>query len=253
VLLLWKPTNSGAVLKMDHQFPYSANILITNFHSDAETLQFQHFSIHKVTYRNWEQAKQKFPGCQVYHNGAHYYIQRNYEEVPPRPNDYVGLGGIPYESEDLMLSLRLFKPENISFIWHVIQTPNGPLRQYPYPQVFSELHSLPHYTLKAEECASFDTFFTDAPTWPGWKSAWFNVSHRYFLWGSSKEFNIGREHIEDWELERILDYYTALEAAIVPEHDFVSRRLRERAAVLLQISGDDAETLKKRLATLSTS
>ncbi len=83
-----------------------------------------------MSYSNWEQVKQKFPGCHVYHDGSHYYIQRNYKDVPPRPDDCIGLGNIPYESEDLMLLLRLYKPENISFLAQVIHTPNRSQRQY---------------------------------------------------------------------------------------------------------------------------
>lgn len=60
--------------------------------------------------------------------------------------------------------------------------------------------------------------------------------------GGSKEFNIARR-----ELERILDFFIALEAALVPEHDFVGRRLRKRAAALLGLDHDTAEFLKKRL------
>jgi len=193
-------------------------------------------------------VKQRLPGCKVSYGD--YYIKRDYIETPQLYDQY-GRWMIPYDSEDLMLLLRLFKPGNINFVEQVFHTPDGTWYQRPYPQVFSELHSSPRYTLRMEECASFDTFFANTPTWPGWKSAWFKVSRRYFLWGSSKEFNIARERSENWELERILDFYTALEAALVPEDDgFVARRLRERAAKLLQLSTDAAKTLKKRFTEL---
>ena len=98
---------------MELQSPYSANILMTNFTSDVNPLLFQNFSIQRVTYWNWEQVKQRFPGCRGFHNDAHHYIQRDYSTVPPHPNDCVGLGSIPYDAEDIMLLLRLFKPGDI--------------------------------------------------------------------------------------------------------------------------------------------
>jgi hypothetical protein len=229
---------------------YSANILIANFASNVEILRFQNFSIQKVTFRNWEQVKQKFPGYQVFHNDTHHYIQRDYGELLPHPEDRGGLGSIPFDSEDLMLLLRLFKPGDICFVGQVVHTPAGPRNQYRYPQVFSEVPYSSLYTLQAKESAFFDAFCAAALTWPGWKSVWFKVSRRYFLWGSSKEFNVTRERIGDWELERILDFYIALEAAIVPEHDYVGRRLRERAAVLLNLSADAAVALKQRFREL---
>jgi hypothetical protein len=44
-----------------------------------------------------------------------------------------------------------------------------------------------------------------------------------------------------------MDYTTALEAALVPESDFVSRRLRERAVKVLGLSDDDANKVKSLL------
>jgi hypothetical protein len=44
-----------------------------------------------------------------------------------------------------------------------------------------------------------------------------------------------------------MDYTTSLEAALVPESDLVSRRLRERAVKLLGLTGDDAIKAKKLL------
>src|SRR5262245_66659180 len=89
---------------------YSANILIANFESDVETVRFQNFAIYKVTDKNLESVRKKLPGYQVYHTGPrHHYIQRDYAQVPSHPRDQVGLGSIPFDSEDLMLLLRLFK------------------------------------------------------------------------------------------------------------------------------------------------
>jgi hypothetical protein len=62
------------------------------------------------------------------------------------------------------------------------------------------------------------------------------------LYGGGKEFNPYQG-----DVGRVIDYMTALEAAIVPESDFVSRRLRERAQRLLRLSGDAGAFTKKVL------
>jgi hypothetical protein len=63
---------------------------------------------------------------------------------------------------------------------------------------------------------------------PAWKAAWFLIARRFFLYGGNKEFNpkIG-------EVDRIVDYVTALEAVLTPEHDFLGKRISRRAAALL--------------------
>jgi hypothetical protein len=219
--------------------PYSAYILIANFKSDADPLQFRNFAIHKVTTWNWQRVLKMFPGHVIQDR---HYIHRDYPEVPPDVRNPYGLGRIPFDSEDVMLLLRLFKPGDICFVVQVTQTPEGLQRQYPYPQAFSDYYSTQIYSLNSAECKAFDTIFAQAPSWAGWNSAWFKISRRYFLWGGSKAFSITRR-----ELERILDFFIALEAALVPEHDFVGRRLRERAAALLGLDHDTAGLFKKRL------
>lgn len=127
-----------------------------------------------------------------------------------------------------MLLLRLFKARDIVFVAQVVRTQDNIFRQYKYPMAFSNYHSRSLYEMSEPEIPKFNEFFTEATKWPGWNAPWFNnVARRYFLWGGSKEFYPGRDN------ERILDYMIALEAAFVPEGDFVSRRLRERTAAIL--------------------
>ena len=79
------------------------------------------------------------------------------------------------------------------------------------------------------------------------------VARRYFLYGGAKEFNCYVERqsgIENNEVDRIVDYMIALEAALVPERDFVGRRLRERAACLVCRDPGESETTRKLLREL---
>ena len=76
-----------------------------------------------------------------------------------------------------------------------------------------------------------------------WNAGWFGVSRRFFLYGGGKHFN----PTFDSEVDRVVDYTAALEAAFVPEQDFVSRRLRERVIRLLQMTGAQESSTRKLL------
>ncbi len=232
--------------------PYSSLILLHNLDTDAEELAFAGYVIRPVTDANWENLKKIFSWTVVFRSGQH-YMRRDYEAVPPSPedDDPSGFGAIPYDSEDAMLLLRLFKPGDLVFLAQVIKGPDGQTySQYRYPQVFSSYHSPFPYSLRAPECSELDLFCREAPTWAGWRSPWFKMARRYFLWGSSKELNIQRARRDQWELERILDFFIALEAALVPENDFVSRRLRQRTARLLASDSAAADSFKTRIGRL---
>lgn len=80
------------------------------------------------------------------------------------------------------------------------------------------------------------------------------VARRYFLYGGAKEFNCYVERqsgIENNEVDRVVDYMIALEAALVPERGFVGRRVRERAARLVcPREPKESEETKKLLREL---
>ncbi len=223
---------------------YTAYILIQNIETRSKQLVFSKFRIKEIDNSNWGKCKELFKPVFVKRVGQH-FIERRYKEVPSLPQgeeDFSGLGRIPYDSEDLMLLLRLFKVGDIVYAAGAVETPEGKLlSQYQYPMVFSQYHSQYHYKMTEEEIPAFDGFFEQAPRWEGWYSEWFKIARRYFLWGGSKEFHPGRDN------ERILDYMIALEALFVLEGDFVSRRLRERAAAIYEGSEDEKSSLKKML------
>jgi hypothetical protein len=223
---------------------YTTYILIQNFETKPKELVFDKFRIVRVDNSNWDECKQIFRPVFVKRFGQH-FIERRYKGVPKLPKgeeDVSGLGRIPYHSEDLMLLLRLFREGDIVFITQAIKTPEGNLlSQYQYPMAFSEYHSPYHYKMSENDVQTFNVFHEKAPKRSGWRSEWFRIARRYFLWGGSKEFHPGRDN------ERVLDYMIALEALFVPEADFVSRRLRERAAAILGGTEDDKSILRKMM------
>jgi hypothetical protein len=62
-----------------------------------------------------------------------------------------------------------------------------------------------------------------------WNSPWFQIARRFFLYGSSKEFNIVHN-----EVDRIVDFIIVMESILVPEDDGSSgSRLRRRAVAII--------------------
>jgi hypothetical protein len=224
-----------------------ALILLENFDSGGSVLKFSDFQIFQVTSSNWDEVKEWFRPTFVSRQGTDYILHK-IAPILPHGNDIVGLGGLPYESEDLMLLLRLFRVGDLRFNAQIFRNAEGELlRQFAYPPVISEGPSSQKYKFGASDIPNFEAFAKQMRSGPGWSSSWFRVARRYFLWGGSKEFNCVRDHPATWELERVLDYMVALEATLVPEKDFVSRRLRERGASILTTDLAEREVIRKRL------
>jgi hypothetical protein len=180
--------------------------------------------------------------------------EKDYSSLPPAPGPAPsGFGGIPEDTEDSLLLLRLFKSGDISFAQVTVRDANADLySQYPY-RVISDIPTVFPYRLSESECLAWDVFADEVKSRPGWNSSWFTVARRYFLYGGAKEFNCYVERqsgIEVNEVDRIVDYMIALEAALVPERDFVGRRLRERGARLSCEDPEESEATKKLLREL---
>src|SRR5262249_29618664 len=97
--------------------------------------------------------------------------------------------------------------------------------------------------LNREEMAQWEAFAASLKSADSWKADWFQVARRSVLYGGSKEFN---PHF-DSEVDRVVDYMTAIEAALVPETDFVGRRLRKRTVAILGLTNDKARATEKLL------
>lgn len=173
--------------------------------------------------------------------------------MPPPGPPGSPVGGIPNDIEDILLLFRLYKAGDISFVKQAIIQPSGKTSvQFPY-RAMNDLNSYSplRFELGSEECESWTTFATAIRASQSWDSEWFSVSRRFFLYGGAKEFN------PKWDdVDRILDYVTALEAAVVPEMDFARRRISRRSAML--ISSDPPEqsgiaTLVKQLYDIRSS
>lgn len=92
------------------------------------------------------------------------------------------------------------------------------------------------FDISLEECRSWRAFAAGLRGSQSWKSDWFAAARRFFLSGGAKEFN------PKWDdVDRIVDYATALESTLVPESDYNTRRVSRRAAALIA-PDDPAQT-----------
>jgi hypothetical protein len=168
-------------------------------------------------------------------NQDDWILEKSYSVPPPGPPGSP-VRGIPNDLEDILLVFRLYKPGDISFVKQAITPPGGnTVVQFPY-RVMNDVNSYSalRFDLRSDGCDSWQAFAKLIRESQSWRSDWFFVARRFFLYGGAKEFN------PRWDdVDRIVDYVTALEAAIVPEMDFARRRISHRAAHL--ISTDPAE------------
>ena len=209
---------------------FTAYALIRNFSSDVDELRFTQFRLRHIR-QGFDQelldhAERLFPTLRP--TWDDWVYERHYESVPP-PHIESGwpLGGIPVDTENLLMLLRLFRPGDIAFAAQAFERGKERLWQQPY-RLLADVASSRRYELKQTECESFDAFVTELEPFFTAGADWFDVARRFFLYGGAKEFN---RHFD--EIDRIVDYTIALESILVFETEFISRRLRERAARLL--------------------
>ena len=135
---------------------YTAYALVRNLmrapgESNAETaeLRFPDFRFWnvpqcEVPYDNrMTGAREIFAGSNICFGDWVY--EKHYSSPPPAPGPSPsGFGGIPEDTEDSLLLLRLFKSGDISFAQVVVRDPKGKFyRQYPYRVISDILQCAP--------------------------------------------------------------------------------------------------------------
>ena len=231
---------------------YTAFASVKNLKAPSETLQFERFQLWAISPSNREWAMKVL--CVDRLKLGDWVYEREYETLPLIEGwDPPGLGRIPFDTEDTLLLLRLFRVGDLSFSNQVnLSTLKNTLlllrlfrvgdlsfsnqviwqgdtayQQMPYRALMS-LRSSMSYQMTEPDCSSFDDFASNLTSLQSWNSQWARITKAFVLYGGAKEFNPHQNQVD-----RIIDYAVALEASLVPERDFVGRRLRERAAVII--------------------
>lgn len=209
-------------------------VLIKNLRSRSEELQFADFKIVRIGSNldyDLKRAQKLFSKAMPLYKD--WFYERNY-----RGDDEL-LEKIPFDVEDTLFFLRLFKTGDLVFQNLAVETNSGELlSQLPY-RIMAYIHTTQMYQLESDECAAFDAFANEMRSQRNLSAPWFKTARRFFLYGGGKEFNPFHD-----EVDRVVDYMTALEALLVPERNFVGRRLRERAASLLKNNKAGPEDVK---------
>ena len=191
-----------------------------------------------------ERCHELFPFMHVFFTDWVY--KKSYPVTPPArsghdPSDFVG--DIPDEAEDLLLTLRLVQPGDISFVAQALVGEDGDLRsQLPY-RYFSSIASTHPYRFDPDLIPLVQDLL-QLVRQPAANSEWFSVAKRFFLYGGAKEFN---PNPAVKAFDRILDFAIALEAVLVFESESVSKLLRRRAIGLLELQGDPVKPIETLL------
>jgi hypothetical protein len=205
---------------------FKAYVLARNLESSARDLNFGEFTIKRIGLR-FTELREVFSSVDV--NQDDWILEKSYTLLPLGPPGSP-VGSIPNDIEDILLLLRLYKPGDISFIKQAIIPPSGnTLVQFPY-RAMNDLNSYSTLRFEAtsEECESWKAFAVSIRESRSWSSDWFAAARRFFLSGGAKQFN------PKWDdVDRIVDYATALESTLVPEKDYNTRRIRHRAGALI--------------------
>lgn len=211
---------------------FQAFVLVRNIKSPGTSLDFGELKIQRVGAR-FRALGDVFSRADV--NQGDWIFEKSYDHLPAGPPGSA-VAGIPSDIEDALLLLRLYKPGDISFVKLAIVLPNGARQvQLPY-RAMNDLNSYSsgHFEATPEECKAWTAFAEGIRQGQSWGSDWFAAARRFFLSGGARQWN------PRWDdVDRILDYAAALEAALVPEGDFVKRRFSNRAARL--IAPDDSD------------
>ena len=211
-------------------------VLVKKLRSTSEELNFADFRLWKIgsSYDNdLKKAQHLFPNAWPLYED--YVYEKTYDDDNERER-------VPFDIEDTLLLLRLFKTGDLFFVNPCIKEANGKLfSQLQYP-VMVYTHTNNRYKIESEECSTFDAFASEILSLPNWSYGWFKTARRFFLYGGGKEYNPRHDLVD-----RIVDYMTALETILVPEKDFVGKRLRERAVSLLKNHKIDIDDTKRLL------
>jgi hypothetical protein len=198
------------------------------FLAGSPEVRFTNFRIWQIRQfqTDLDQARGIFPNATF---GDCLY-ERQYSDFQPPA---VGFGTIPEDVEDTLLLLRLYKPGDIAFVEVKVRRPDSTFGTQERYGATGDITSSLFYDFRLDSAAQWETFANQLRGSDGWNSDWFNIARHFFLYGGTKGFSV------EWnEVDRIMYYMIALEAALVPEKRFVGSCLRKRALKL--IAGDDS-------------
>jgi len=117
---------------------FKAIVVVRNFESAAERLDFTQFTISRVGLQ-FRDLREVVSSVDV--NQDDWILEKLYNVPPPGPPGSA-VGGIPNDLEDILLLFRLYKIGDIAFIKQAIIQPSGSrVVQFPY-RAMNDLNSV---------------------------------------------------------------------------------------------------------------
>ena len=222
----------------------TVRVLVRNLESHVKSIKFSNFLLQELDYSKLCVAREFFPNAMQHE----WLLERHYEDIPPLPLIAEGwpgpFGSIPFDIEDTLLCLRLYRTGALSFVGMHIQSSDQTSTQSPYRAIspLVTTSSRP-YRFEQSDAFGWEQFASQLKSVPQWNSIWFRSARQWFLYGGGKAFN---PEFQD-SIDSVVDYTAALEATLVPENSFVSRRLRERAVRLVESEIDNKDEILRLL------
>src|ERR1017187_6802861 len=215
----------------------TVRVLVRNVEADGETLTFSNFSLPELDPSNYQAAREFSPGAMQ----REWLLERDYDAIPPLPPIAEGwpgpFGGIPFDVEDTLLLLRLYRPGDLVFAGiHVqmYQAPAQSVAQYPHRAISPLVTpSTRPFQFAQADCTAWERFAEPLKSAPQWYSSWFRVVRRCLLYAGGKKFN---PNFHD-DIDRVIDYMTALEATLVAKskpHRSLHERTRCKATGIIR-------------------
>lgn len=204
-----------------------------------EDLSFGDFTLKSSAAVGWERVCDLFGPANVRRDDW-FYI-RTYEEaqkVPPQHR-----GSMVLDFEDTVFLLRLFRIGELGVVAVAIETDDGSgSTRLMWNRSMSPDDGYPEYELNDDDVPAWKDFAAQVMNGAGFHAEWFKTARRFFTYGAATPLEL------HWgEVDRYVDFCTALEALLVPEDDRVGIRLRRRASKLLMHDGDSAKTTERLL------
>jgi hypothetical protein len=222
-----------------------AHALVLNLSSSANVLDFGEFTLRLIDASNHQKAKDSFQTDDML-EGDWAFTKKYSDESAGLLTDGIPQK-IPQDVEDILFLLRMYKVGDISFYRQIFRPADGTvLVQSPY-SFMNSLNRNSAFTseFEPEECQRYIEYANGIRSAQSWTASWFNIARNYFMHGSSKEY------LPQYpEVERIVNYGTALEATLTPEQDFTKNRFSNRASRLIAENDENPKKTIERMKEL---
>lgn len=226
--------------KMSFTKNYNFYTVVSNFNTDVDILEFEDFIIIKLKQGKEAADWRNKLRCKIV---PRFILQREFRNYQIKDDDVSGFDNIMYYIQKLLFVFRLYKSGDILFLDNLIE--DMETNEKSTNVYVQNAQSDMKYTFNHNEIKNFENFKNKI-----FNSNIFNINFlqifiNYFMSGVSKGINFNLP----FKLERIIDYFIALESVILIDDSnyFLSHRMSERISKILSTNRSFNESEVKKL------